>query len=396
MSSPPPRPPERLAYFDCFSGVSGDMTLGALIEVGLDFEELSEILAGLGLTGYTIAANRVTKHHLTGTKVDIRLTSPQPHRTYPDIVSLITAAPLPPPVQELSQAIFRCLAEAEARVHQQAVEQVHFHEVGAVDSILDVVGVAYGFWALDLNQIYASALPLGQGLIRCAHGLLPNPAPATLLLLNGVPVYGTEINAELVTPTGAAILKGASARFGPCPALTVEQVGYGAGTLDLPSQPNLLRLLVGRPTVTPALGHTERVLVMETHIDDLPPELYEHLMAALFAAGALDVAYAPLQMKKNRPGIRLTVIAPLARRGEIIETLFLESTTLGVRLMEVERVVAQRWSDTIDTPYGPLPVKVTEIRGQRRLLPEYEACRQMAQKHHLPLLEVYRLIPSSI
>ncbi|MFP3867513.1 MAG: nickel pincer cofactor biosynthesis protein LarC [Desulfobacteraceae bacterium] len=395
MSDQQPRP-ERLAYFDCFSGLSGDMTLGALIEVGLDLEELSEALAELGLSGYTITADRVTKHHLTGTKVDIRLTTPQPHRSYFDIVSRIAAAPLPPPVRELSQAIFRSLAEAEAQVHQQPLEQVHFHEVGAVDSILDVVGAAYGFWRLGLSQIYASALPLGQGLIPCAHGLLPNPAPATALLLTGVPVYGTEINAELVTPTGAAILKGASARFGPCPAMTVEGVGYGAGTRDLASQANLLRLLVGQPAGAPALGHSERVLVLETHIDDLPPELYEHLMAALFAAGALDVAYAPLQMKKNRPGIRLTVVAPLSSREAVLESLFLESTTLGVRVMEVERVVAQRWTDTIETPYGPLPVKVTEIGGQRRILPEYEACRQLAQKHHLPLIEVYRLIPSSI
>ncbi|MDD3580536.1 MAG: nickel pincer cofactor biosynthesis protein LarC [Desulfobacca sp.] len=396
MSSPLPPPPEHLAYFDCFSGLSGDMTLGALIEVGLDLEDLTTALAGLGLTGYQIRARPVVKHHLRGTKVDIQVSTPQPHRTYQDIVCLIDRAPLPPRVQELSQAIFRVLAEAEAHVHQQPLEQVHFHEVGAVDSILDIVGVAYGFWRLGLSQIYASALPQGQGLIRCAHGLLPNPAPATARLLTGVPVYGTEIKAELVTPTGAAILKGAAARFGPCPALTVARIGYGAGSLNLPSQPNLLRLVIGQPAVTPALGQMERVLVLETHIDDLPPELYDHLMVALFAAGALDVAYAPLYMKKNRPGIRLTVIAPLPCREAIIETLFTESTTLGVRLMEVDRIVAPRWTETIDTRYGPLPVKVTEIRGQRRMLPEYEACRALARKHNLPLVEVYRLIPSGI
>jgi pyridinium-3,5-bisthiocarboxylic acid mononucleotide nickel chelatase len=390
MSKPPAPAIERLLYFDCFSGLSGDMTLGAFLDVGLEPEALWEALSQLGLGGYTVHCQKVTKHHLAGTKVNFQVTAPQLHRTYRDIVTLIDQADLPLEVKELSRRMFRLLAEAESQVHQQPLEQVHFHEIGAVDSILDIVGAAYCCHALGITRVYASPLPLGRGMISCAHGLLPNPAPATALLLQGVPVYGADVKAELVTPTGAAILRGMPAYFDSLPPFTVEKVGYGAGDLDLPTQPNLLRLVLGRPTLP--LGRRERVLVLETHLDDMLPEWYDHLMAALFQAGALDVAYFPLQMKKNRPGVGLTIVAPPDCRETILETLFTESTTLGVRLLEMERVAVNRWLETIDTPYGPLQVKVAEISGRRRLLPEYEACRAMAVKHNLPLLEVYRLI----
>ncbi len=391
MSNRPPRPAERLAYFDCFAGISGDMTLGALLDAGLDLQELAGALAALGLRDYELRAAPVRRQHLAGTQVTIAVTAAQPHRRYTDIVELITKAALPHPVQERSLAMLRRLGEAEARVHGQALEQVHFHEIGAVDSILDLVGAAYGLWALGITQVYASPLPWGRGVITCAHGVLPNPAPATALLLQGAPVYGTDIAGELVTPTGAAILTGAGARFGPCPAMSVESLGYGAGSRDFPSHPNLLRLFVGAAAAA-GLGAAETVTVLETHIDDLPPELYDHLMERLFAAGALDVAYSPLQMKKNRPGLRLTVICPPPVRTLVLETLFAESTTLGVRVAEMARVTLPRWSETIDTPYGPLTVKATEINGRRRWLPEYDSCRELARRHHLPLLEVYRLV----
>jgi hypothetical protein len=287
--------------------------------------------------------------------------------------------------------MFRLLAEAESQVHRQPLEEVHFHEVGAVDSILDLVGAAYAYYALGIDQVYASALPLGRGMISCAHGLLPNPAPATALLLQEAPVYGVALNAELVTPTGAAILRGMSASFAPLPPVIMEKVGYGAGERDLPGQPNLVRLVLCRTAL--AVGRRERVLVLETHLDDMIPEWYEHLMDALFRAGALDVAFFPLQMKKNRPGVGLTIVAPLECRETVLAVLFAESTTLGVRLLEMERVAVDRWLETIETPYGPLQVKVADIGGRRRRLPEYEACRAMARKHNLPLLEVYRLIP---
>jgi hypothetical protein len=334
----------------------------------------------------------VAKHHLFGTKVTFQVSGAQPHRTYQDIVELIDRADLPPEVKELSGRTFHLLAEAESQVHQQPLEQVHFHEIGAVDSILDIVGTAYCCHTLGITKVYASPLPMGSGMISCAHGLLPNPAPATALLLEGVPVYGVDVQAELVTPTGAAILRGLTACFDPLPPFILEKSGYGTGDRDLPSRPNLLRLVLGHPTQ--AIGRSERVLVLETHLDDMIPEWYEHLMATLFQAGALDVAYFPLQMKKNRPGVGLTIVAPPDCRETILETLFSESTTLGVRLREMERVAVNRWQETIETPYGPLQVKVAEIGGRRRLLPEYEACRALAVKHNLPLLEVYRLVPS--
>jgi pyridinium-3,5-bisthiocarboxylic acid mononucleotide nickel chelatase len=392
MLNPPIPVPDRLLYFDCFSGLSGDMTLGAFLDLGLEPDALWSALEQLGLEGYTVHSRKVAKHHLFGTKVSFQVTSPQPHRTYRGIVELIDRANLPPEVKELSRRMFHCLAAAESQVHQQPLDQVHFHEVGAVDSILDLVGAAYGCHSLGITKVYASPVPMGRGMIACAHGLLPNPAPATALLLQGAPMYGTGITAELVTPTGAAILRGMSACFDALPTITVEKVGYGAGDLDLPAQPNLLRLVLGRPTRP--VGRTERVLVLETHLDDMIPEWYEHLMGALFQAGALDVAYFPLQMKKNRPGVGLTIVAPQECRETVLETLFAESTTLGVRLLEMERVVVNRWQETIETPYGPLEVKVAEIGGRRRLLPEYEACRALALKHNLPLLEVYRLIPT--
>jgi uncharacterized protein (TIGR00299 family) protein len=354
---------------------------------------LEELLNLLGLAEMHLAAPRITKDHLTGVhlQVDFRFRHPQPTRSYREIHALIAGAPLTDGVKARSLAMFRLLGEVEARIHGQPLEEVHFHELGALDTILDIVGVAYGVEQLGITRVFCSSLPMGYGMIRAGHGRLPNPAPATLELLKGLPVYGTDLPGELVTPTGAVILKGLEATFEPCPPLRLERVGYGAGTRELPGHPNLLRIYLGEP-LTAAPGRRERVLVLETHIDDMNPELYEPLMAGLFAAGALDVALAPIQMKKNRPGVALTVVAPPAARAGLLERLFTESTTLGVRVAEVERVAARRWQETFDTPYGPLTVKVMEYGGHRRLMPEYEACRKMAEETGLPLLEVYRLV----
>ncbi|MCX5888844.1 MAG: nickel pincer cofactor biosynthesis protein LarC [Deltaproteobacteria bacterium] len=384
---------ERWAFFDCFAGISGDMTLGALIDLGLPVSALEELLKLLGLAEMHLTAPRITKDHLTGVhlQVDFRFRHPQPTRSYREIHALIAGAPLTDGVKARSLAMFRLLGEVEARIHGQPLEEVHFHELGALDTILDIVGVAYGVEKLGITRVFCSSLPMGYGMISAGHGRLPNPAPATLELLKGLPVYGTDLPGELVTPTGAVILKGLGAIYEPCPPLRLERVGYGAGSRDLPGHPNLLRIYLGEP-LTAAPGRRERVLVLETHIDDMNPELYEPLMAGLFAAGALDVALTPIQMKKNRPGVALTVVAPPAAREGLLERLFTESTTLGVRLAEVERVAARRWQESLDTPYGPLTVKVMEYGGKRRLMPEYEACRQMAEETGLPLLEVYRLV----
>jgi hypothetical protein len=369
------------------------MTLGALVDLGLDQAELGRLPDLLLLPDVHLSVRRVAKESLTGVKVEFTSLSPQPPRDYFEITSLITQAALPPRVKELSLKMFRLLGEIEARIHGQPLEKVHFHELGALDTILDVVGVALGVDFFGITRVFTSPLPMGWGMITGAHGRLPNPAPATLELLKGLSVYGTDLPGELVTPTGAVILKALDAVPQPCPPLRLEGAGFGAGSRDLPGHPNLLRLYLGQP-LTPAPGLREKVLVLETHIDDMNPELYEPLMAGLFAVGALDVALSPIQMKKNRPGVRLTVIAPPAVREGLLERLFTDSTTLGVRLLEVERVAARRWRETIDTPYGPLEVKVMEYGGHRRLLPEYEACRRLAEEHRLPLIEVYRLIPN--
>lgn len=383
-----PTPPERWAYFDCFSGLSGDMTLGALLEAGLPVDELRRVLAGLGLPGFELEVRRVSRQHLAGTKVDFRI-GLQPERSYRDIVALVEKADLPPLTRELSLNMFRLLGEAESRRHGVPLEEVHFHELGAADTILDIVGAAYGVEYLRISRSFVSPLPLGRGLIASAHGTLPNPAPATLELLQGFSLYGTDLPGELVTPTGAVILKGLEAESTLCPPLKLLTVGYGAGSRDLPGHPNLVRLLVGEP-LSPSPGLREEILILETHIDDMNPELYEPLMAELFAAGALDVALTPLIMKKNRPGVALTVIAPPALRESLLLTLFTHSTTLGVRCQVLERVAARRWQEEVATPFGPVTVKVMEYGGLRRRLPEYEVCRRLAQAQGLPVLEVYR------
>jgi uncharacterized protein (TIGR00299 family) protein len=380
------------AFFDCFAGISGDMILGALIDLGLPVAELQDLISALGLSDVSITAHQVSKEHLAGIKVEIVSRDRQPARTYREICALINEAPLTEPVKTRSLTTFRLLGEVEARIHGQPLETVHFHELGALDTIVDVVGAAFGLERLGVSRVFCSSLPMGWGMIAAGHGRLPNPAPATMELLKGLAVYGTDLPGELVTPTGAAILKACEAECEPCPPLTLERVGYGAGSRDLPGHPNLLRLCLGSPLAATS-GLKETILVLETHLDDMNPEWYEPLMAGLFSAGALDVALTPIHMKKNRPGVRLTVVASLAAKAGLLDRIFADSTTLGVRLMEVERVTARRWSETIDTPYGPLQVKVMEYGSRRRLLPEYEACRQMAEAQGLPLIEVYRLVP---
>jgi uncharacterized protein (TIGR00299 family) protein len=380
------------AFFDCFAGISGDMTLGALIDLGLPVGELQELIAALGLKDVSIATRQVSKEHLAGIQIDISSPKPQPARTYKEICALIEQAPLTETVKTRSLTTFHLLGEVEARIHGQPLETVHFHELGGLDTIVDVVGVALGLEYLGVTRVFCSSIPMGWGMIAAGHGRLPNPAPATMELLKGLAIYGTDLPGELVTPTGAAILKACEAECNPCPPMTLSQVGYGAGSRDLPGHPNLLRLYLGEPLAA-APGLKETILVLETHLDDMNPEWYEPLMNGLFSNGALDVAIAPIQMKKNRPGMRLTVIAPLAAKAGLLDRIFADSTTLGIRVMEVERVTARRWPETIATPYGPLQVKVMQYGGRRRLLPEYEACRQMAEAQGIPLMEIYRLVP---
>lgn len=377
----------KLLYFDCFAGIAGDMTLGALLELGFPIEALMEGLAALPLTGYTVASTPVERQGVAGTAFSVTLTEEdQPHRHYDGIAALIEQAPLKERVKTTAQRIFRKLAEAEAKVHGVPLPQVHFHEVGGVDSIVDIVGTAIGLDYLGIDRVYASGLPYGSGFVQTAHGRLPVPAPATAELMKGIPSLGHVGAGERVTPTGAAIVAALAQGFGPPPDFTPEAIGYGAGQKDFPDLPNLLRLVLGR---TEAPEESAEVLVIETHIDDMVPELFGYLMERLFAAGALDVALAPIQMKKNRPGTCLTVIARAGDLKLLSGLILSESTAIGLRYYPVRRVTLARRTEERQSSLGPVQVKVLE---NGRVTPEYESCRKIALERGLPLLEVYRIV----
>ena len=375
-----------IAYLDCFSGISGDMLLGAMVDAGLSLDDLRGDLARLPLTGYELRAERVTKQGLAATQVTVEVGHDHAHRGLHDILAIIAAADLPPEIADPATRIFTRLAEAEAKVHDRPVEQVHFHEVGAVDAIVDVVGACLGLHRLGVTEVYASPLPLGGGWVATAHGRLPIPAPATVELLKDVPTYGGPVEKELVTPTGAAILTTLCRGFGPMPAMTLTATGCGAGTLDLP-HPNLLRLLLGEPVVPlPA----QRLIVLETSIDDMNPEFFDHVIERLFAAGALDVYLTPIMMKKSRPGTLLSALCEPARVDPLSEILFRETSTLGLRVMEVSRRCLEREWREVETEYGRVRVKLGLLRGEVvTAAPEYEDCKRLALERGAPVKAVY-------
>jgi hypothetical protein len=375
-----------IAYLDCFSGVSGDMLLGALVDVGLPLEGLKADLSRLPLSGYEIAAERTTRAGLAGTRVLVKVTESHRHRRLADILNIIAQGDLPRAVSEAARLAFTRLGEAEARVHGRPVEEVHFHETGAVDAIVDVVGTCCGLHSLGISDVYASALPLGGGWVETAHGRLPVPAPATAELLKGVPTYGGPVEAELVTPTGAAIVTAVARGFGPMPPMTVQRVGCGAGGREL-AHPNLLRLFIGEAA---AQGAEQQLVLLETNLDDMNPELFEHLMDRLFAAGALDVFWTQIVMKKSRPAALVSVLAEPAKAQELTEILFLETTTLGVRRQEVWRRCLERELVEVSTDYGTVRVKVGRLGSSVvTAAPEYEDCRKRALEHRAPLKVVY-------
>lgn len=378
----------KLAYFDCSSGISGNMVLGAILDAGLELDTLKEALAELKVSGYEIEARKVRRQGLAGTLVDVRTLEGEVERHLGDILKIIGESDLPEDVKERAEAIFTRLAEAEARVHGVNVEEIHFHEVGGLDAIVDVVGSIIGLKLLGIEEVYSSPLHLGRGFVECAHGLLPVPAPATLELVKGVPVYGWDIEAELVTPTGAAIIS-TLAKFDPPPPMWVGRIGYGAGHRDLPI-PNLLRFVIATPYHTAGEFEEDTVIMLETNIDDMNPELYEHVMDKLFRKGALDVFLTPIQMKRNRPAIMLSVIVGEKDVDEVLEVIFEETTTLGLRMQEMRRKKLSRESIVVDTCYGPIAVKVAKLGSVvKNISPEYEECRRIAEKHRVPLKEVY-------
>ena len=379
----------KIAYFDCIAGASGDMILGALLDAGLPEATLRERLAALRLDGFDLRCQRVVKNGFSAIKVDVLVAGDVPARHLPEIEAIVLGSDLLPTIKERAAGIFRRLGEVEAGIHGTTMDQVHLHELGGVDTIVDVVGALAGLDALGVEAVYASPLPLGRGFVRGAHGQIPLPAPATLALLKGVPVVGTDLDVELVTPTGAALLSSLAVAFGPIPAMTLTAVGYGAGGRDL-SIPNVLRLLLG-DQAAPNTAITETLAVLETNIDNLNPEIYDYVMARLFKAGALDVFLSPIQMKKNRPATLLRVLCRPGDTDALTAILFAETSTLGVRRQMVTRHCLARSSHTVETPYGPVRIKIaTWGEGQAKAAPEYDDCRRLAESSGVPLREVYR------
>lgn len=379
------------AYFDCFSGASGDMILGALIDAGLSIDHLRDELGKLRLSHYHIDCRQVVKRGIGGTQAVVNIDGDyhgHHHRHLKDIREIIESSALDRPIKEKSVDIFTRLAEAEAKVHRTSVEHIHFHEVGAMDAIVDVVGTVAGLSLMGVERITCSPLHLGSGTIRCAHGILPVPAPATAELVTGKPVYSTGVEGELLTPTGAAILTTLASDFGPMPFMDIKYIGYGAGNAE-PPIPNLLRIFIGEVRDGASGYLTERVAVLETNIDDMNPQLYDYLIQSILDMGARDVFLTPLQMKKNRPGIKMTVICPHETVGQFSDFLLQETTSIGLRWRVENRIKAHRSIVEIPTRYGVVRFKVAEACGRVvNVAPEYEDCKRIAREKGIPLKEV--------
>ena len=377
----------KIAYFDCIAGASGDMILGALVDAGLPVEVLRERLSALKLDDeYELQAQKVSKNGFGATKVNVNLRRQEHHhgRHLAEIEEVVRKGNLPEPIQEKAVGMFRRLAEVEAGIHGVPVENVHLHEVGGVDTIVDVAGALIGLEALGVKQVYASPLPLGRGFVKGAHGQIPLPAPATIVLLQGVPVRGCDIEMELVTPTGALILSTVCKTFGPIPPMTLNGVGYGAGGRDLPI-PNVIRLLVGEQG-----AGVESLVLLETNVDDNSAEINGYVMEKLFAAGSLDVFFTPIQMKKNRPATMISVLCRPVDIERLEMILLRETSTLGVRRQSVERRCLEREIVTVETPYGPIRIKLAHLPdGTTKRAPEYEDCKRIAEAHNIPLRSVY-------
>jgi len=379
----------KLAYFDCFSGISGDMTLGALVDAGCTLEKLREGLEGLPVPGSTISAEKVWKNGMAATFVRVAPEDHRQHRGLSAILEMLEKSRLAEPVKKNASAIFRKLGEAEAAVHDVPLEKIHFHEVGAVDAIVDIVGACLGFAALGIEKFCCSALNVGSGTVKMAHGVLPVPAPATAKLLQGKPTYSNGVQKELVTPTGAAIVATLCDSFGPQPPMTVSAIGYGAGLADLKDQPNVVRIMVGEAAERNVPGFEEDIVVVETNLDDMNPQIYGYFLEKALAAGALDVYTTPVQMKKNRPGTLLTLLCKPEDTNTLTSLIFAETTTLGARTYRAERRTLPRETVNVHTQYGDVHVKLARVDGAiRHVAPEYEDCRKLASEKNIPLQQV--------
>ena len=397
-------------YFDCFSGISGDMALGALLDAGLPLDDLTRALGTLALGDAHVHATRVLRAGVSATKFSVHehahdrdrahhhhgaahehehgASHAHAHRSLPEIVALIDRSNLSAGARGHARAMFQRLAEAEAAIHAMPVEQVHLHEVGALDSIIDIVGIAFAMEWAGADRVVCSPLNVGGGMVQSAHGVFPVPAPATVRLLGGAPIYSGRVQTELVTPTGALIATTFASEFGPIPPMTIERVGYGAGDRDDPATPNVLRVLIGRDAGA-AREAGDRVTVIECEIDDMNPQIFGVVMDRLYAAGALEVFYTSVQMKKNRPGTLLTVVAAPGRGGEMADVIFRETTTIGLRRYDVDRECLQREIVSVETPIGPVRFKIARRSGQVvNAAPEFEDCAALAREKQMSVKDV--------
>ena len=376
-----------LAYFDCFSGISGDMTLGALVDAGVSIDALRAELAKLKLAGYELKGEKTTRSGIAAVKVHVVIDEKnQPSRHLADILKIIGASSLSASIKEKSSLIFKRLAEAEAKVHATTPDKVHFHEVGAVDAIIDIVGSVIGLQLLGVTQVLASPVNVGSGTVQTSHGMFPIPAPATAELLKGMAIYQSSTQFELATPTGAAIISTLASSFGPLPPVRINRIAHGAGDKDFPGQPNVLRLLIGESA---AAYEEDFSLVIETNIDDMNPQVYDYLIERLMNAGAQDAYLTPTIMKKGRPAILLSALTDRAKSDALLDIIFRETSSIGVRIHEVGRKKLSREIGEIETKFGRVRVKISR-RGDEilNISPEYEDCRRLAEDRNTPLKQV--------
>jgi len=381
----------KIAYFDCFSGISGDMILGALLDAGLDFELFQSELTKLNLPNYKLKQQRVSKQNLSATKFDVIDLEKKKYRHLLDLNRIVEKSSFDEKLKTQAKEIFLKIAEAEAKIHNQPVEKVHFHEISAVDTIIDVVGVLVGLKLLKIEKTYSSKLNTGSGFVEFSHGKWPVPAPATAEILKGVPVYSTDCKAELVTPTGAAIICTIADAFGELPEMTTESIGYGAGAQDL-EHPNVLRVFIGE-RITQAAFEQDRVSILETNIDDMNPQFYDNILEELLQNGALDVYLTNVSMKKNRPGIQLTVLTRPEDADKFAQFIFRNTTSIGVRIRQEKRQKLERKIQEVDTKFGKVKFKISSLNGEvLNRTPEYEDCKRISKEQNIPLKVIYKEI----
>ncbi|MCK4738805.1 MAG: nickel pincer cofactor biosynthesis protein LarC [Deltaproteobacteria bacterium] len=384
---------KKILYIDCIAGISGDMFMAALIDLGADLKKIKLELKKIPLTNYTISTSKERRHAIEGTRFKVKTTEEKHHRTFSNISTLINNSKLTKSVKKLSTKIFKNLAIAEGKVHGIPAEEVHFHEVGAVDSIVDIVGSAIALESLNFDEIFSSPVQTGSGLVKTMHGIMPIPAPATLEILKGIKIEATEVKKELTTPTGAVILKTIAKSYGSIPNMIVENIGYGIGGWKLKELPNVLRLIQGKEEKK----NSNKILSIETNIDDMTPELAGNLMERLFEEGALDVFFTSIQMKKSRPGLLLTVLLKVEDKEHISEIIFKESTSIGLRFSSHERECLERESKKIKTSFGIVRIKVSKLNGKTvNITPEYDDIKKISKAKKIPMKEIFNTVMSLV